>query len=149
MREFKMRYSKILSYILIILILLSYISVNIPAKVEAEVEMGDVNQPLWDNAVRLEYSVFAGEEPYNADYLAKPEFINHPYQNAISDNEVPRIITDVSQLYTRTLLLEDYNEKHPNYRIYLKFYRWWPATCYHVAHDEWRLYTFRIKPCKV
>ena len=139
-----MRYRRIISCLLIILILLSYIlSINIPVKAE----MGDVNQPLWDNGIRIEESIFAGKIPYDGQMLAKN--INHPYQNAISDNEVPRIITDVSQLYTRTLLLEDYNEKHPNYRIYLKFYHWWPATCQHVAHDEWRLYTFRIKPCKV
>ena len=141
-----MRYRKILSYILVILILLSHIlSINVPVKAE----MGDVNQPLWDNGIRIEESIFAGSDPFDGEKLAKNLNHPHPYQNAIPDNEVPRIITDVSQLYTRTLLLEDYNEKHPNYRIYLKFYRWWPATCQHVAHDEWRLYTFRIKPCKV
>ena len=139
-----MRYKRILSYILLTLILLSYIlSINIPVKAE----MGDVNQPLWDNGIRIEESIFAGSDPYDGEKLAKN--INHPYQNAIPDTQVPRVITDLSQLYTRTLLLEDYNDDHPNFRVYLKFYHWWPATCQHVAHDEWRLYTFRIKPCKV
>ena len=141
-----MRYKRILSYILVTLILLSYIlSINIPVKAE----MGDVNQPLWDNGIRIEESIFAGKNPYDAGYLLNAKYFNDSTQHAIPDSKVPRIITDVSQLYTRTLLLEDYNKYHPNYRIYLKFYRWWPATCQHVAHDEWRLYTFRIKPCKV
>ncbi|KNY29162.1 hypothetical protein [Pseudobacteroides cellulosolvens] len=77
---------------------------------------------------------------YLTQYVCAQMIIDYSDNRYYIDDPSINVVSGESEIDKSEKILKDYDDTDGTYKIVLRFYKWWHATCQHVGHDEWIRY---------